>query len=111
MQKPTIRSINSNSMWQLYLFSFIAGLLAANGVPHFVKGCIGQKHQTPFGKPSSALVNVCWGWLNFIASVIFLHFAHVRTHQYRAFTVFALAVLIMTLLNSLAWTKHPDYNK
>jgi hypothetical protein len=52
-------------MWELYVYSFLAGLFGANGVPHFVKGITGQKHQTPFAKPSSAVVNVAWGWLNF----------------------------------------------
>ena len=62
-------------MWQLYVFSFLAGLLAANGVPHFIKGGLGQKHQTPFGKPSSAVVNVYWGWFNFVVAAIILHMA------------------------------------
>jgi hypothetical protein len=97
-------------MWQLYVFSFLAGLFAANGVPHFVKGGFGQKHRTPFGKPSSALVNVCWGWSNLVIAVIFLHFAHVRAHEYRAFTIFAISVLIMTILNAIVWSRHLEYN-
>jgi len=92
-------------MWQLYVFSFLAGLFAANGVPHFIKGGTGQKHQTPFGKPSSAVINVCWGWINFVVAVIFLHFAHVRSHEYRAFTLFAIAALIMTIFNASVWSK------
>jgi hypothetical protein len=94
-------------MWQLYVFSFLAGLLAANGVPHFIKGGLGQKHQTPFGKPSSAVVNVYWGWFNFVVAAIFLHFGHVRAHEYRAFVLLAVAALLMTLLNSTFWSKHP----
>jgi hypothetical protein len=48
-----------------YILFFLFGLFAANGVPHFVKGMIGEKHMTPFGKPSSAFVNVIWGVVNF----------------------------------------------
>lgn len=98
-------------MWQLYVFSFLAGLFAANGTPHFIKGVIGQKHQTPFGKPSSAVVNVCWGWINLVAAAIFLHFGHVRTHEYGAFTLFAVGVLLMSLLLAMVWSKYPEYNK
>jgi uncharacterized membrane protein YoaK (UPF0700 family) len=87
-------------MWQLYLFSFLAGLLAVNGVPHFVRGVTGRKHQTPFAKKSSAEINVAWGWLNLVLAVIALHFGHVRAHEYRAFTLFAVAALIMGLLNA-----------
>jgi hypothetical protein len=48
-----------------YMLFFLLGLFAANGVPHFVKGMTGEKHMTPFGKPSSAQVNVIWGIVNF----------------------------------------------
>ena len=92
-------------MWQLYVFSFLAGLLAANGVPHFIKGGMGLRHQTPFGKPSSAVVNVCWGWINFIVAAIFLHFGHVRAHEYRAFALVAASGLLMTVFNAIVWSK------
>jgi len=29
-------------MWRLYVFSVLAGLFAANGVPHFIKGGMGK---------------------------------------------------------------------
>jgi hypothetical protein len=92
-------------MWHLYIFSILAGLFAANGIPQFIKGGVGQKHQTPFGKSSSAIVNVCWGWSNLVIGAIFLHFAHVRAHELRAFVLLALSGLAMTLLNTLAWSK------
>ena len=98
-------------MWQLYVFSFVAGLFAANGVPHFVKGVVGQKHQTPFGRGSSAVINVCWGWINFVVAVIFLHFGHVRTHGYRAFTLFTVGALLISLFSAYNWSNHPEYNK
>jgi len=98
-------------MWQLYIFSFLAGIFAANGSPHFIKGVTGQKHQTPFGKPSSAVVNVCWGWINLVLAAIFLHFGHVRAHEFRSFVLLAVGALIMSLFLAIAWTKHPEYNK
>ena len=57
--------------WYDYLAHFVAGAFLANGVPHFVQGICGNKFQTPFATPrgvgdSSALVNVIWGWFNFI---------------------------------------------
>lgn len=51
-----------------YILFFLFGVFAANGVPHFVKGMIGEMHMTPFGRPSSAQVNVIWGILNFFIS-------------------------------------------
>jgi hypothetical protein len=57
--------------WYGYLAHFLAGAFPANGVPHFVLGICGNKFQTPFATlrgvgESSALVNVIWGWFNFI---------------------------------------------
>jgi hypothetical protein len=98
-------------MWQLYVFSFIAGLFGANGVPHFVKGGLGKKHQTPFGKPSSAIVNVVWGWVNFVVAMLFLYWAHVHAHRLRAFVLVASGALIISLLNAYVWSKHPEYSK
>jgi hypothetical protein len=63
--------------WYDYLAHFIAGAFLANGVPHFVQGICGNKFQTPFASPrgvgeSSAIVNVIWGWCNFIGGGVLL---------------------------------------
>ena len=86
-------------------------MFAANGVPHFIKGVMGQKHQTPFGNASSAVVNVGWGWINLVVAAILLHFGHVRAHEYRAFVLFAVGALLMSLFSANIWSKHPEYNK
>jgi hypothetical protein len=58
--------------WYYYLAYFFAGAFLANSVPHLVQGMCGNKFQSPFASPpgvgeSSAIVNVIWGWFNFIA--------------------------------------------
>jgi hypothetical protein len=98
-------------MWQLYVFGILAGLLAANGIPHFIKGGMGQRHQTPFGKDSSAIVNVLWGWANLAVAAVSLHLAHIWVHEYRAFVLFAVGALIMTVFNAMAWSKNPKQRK
>ena len=98
-------------MWELYVFGILAGLLVANGIPHFIKGGMGQRHQTPFRKSSSAIVNVIWGWINFALAALSLHFAHVWAHEYRGFVLFAVGALVMTLFNAAVWSKHPEFNK
>jgi len=55
--------------WYVYLLQFVAGLLLANGIPHFVQGISGHWFQSPFASPpgvgeSSPVVNVLWGFLN-----------------------------------------------
>ncbi len=92
-------------MWQLYFFSFVAGLFGANGVPHFIKGSFGEKHDTPFGKSSSAITNVIWGWANFAAAFLVLFVADVHSHLLRAFMMVALGALVMSLFNANNWMK------
>jgi hypothetical protein len=63
--------------WYYYLAHFFAGAFLANGVPHFVQGICGNKFQTPFASPpgvgeSSAIVNVIWGFFNFIVGGVLL---------------------------------------
>ena len=50
--------------WYAYPGYFFAGAFLANSVPHFVQGITGQEFPTPCGDPSSATVNVLWGFIN-----------------------------------------------
>jgi hypothetical protein len=63
--------------WYGYVAHFFAGAFLANGLPHFLQGMCGNKFQTPFASPpgvgeSSALVNVVWGWFNFLVGGVLL---------------------------------------
>ena len=65
--------------WYSFLLEFLSGAFLANGVPHFVHGISGAPFQSPFAKPpgvgeSSPVVNVLWGFVNFVAGVLLLHF-------------------------------------
>jgi hypothetical protein len=98
-------------MLQLYVFSFIAGFIGANGVPHFVKGITGQKFQTPFGRPSSAVINVIWGWANFVVAALLLYFGKVHPHLLRSFTLVSIGALAQALILASVWSKHQSTNK
>ena len=57
-----------------YLFG---GAFLANAVPHFVSGMMGRAFQGPFAKPpgkglSSSIVNVLWGFANFVIAYLLL---------------------------------------
>jgi uncharacterized membrane protein len=100
-------------MWQLYVYSFLAGLIGANGVPNFVKGITGQRHQTPLGQSSSAVVNVIWGWINFFIAGLLLYYAHPRArhHELRAFCLLALGALLSSLLLAAVWSANKSNKK
>jgi hypothetical protein len=88
----------------VFLF-FLAGLIAANGVPYFVKGITGEKHQTPFGDPSSAVVNVLWGSLNFAVAFALWRYGKVDTgHLYRYAFAFGVGGVLTAVLLANQWS-------
>ena len=63
-------SQESFTTWQSYIYSFLAGVLFANSIPHFIHGISGDYFPAPFfhnlgkGAPTD-IVNVLWGLFNF----------------------------------------------
>jgi len=86
----------------------LSGLIVTAGVPHFIKGITGEKFQTPFGNPSSAVINVIFGWLCFVIAAVVLHFGNPRLHEYRALGSFGIGVLVVALLMANMWAKKPS---
>jgi hypothetical protein len=60
------------------IIDLIAGAVAANAIPHLVKGITGERHMTPFGRKSSAPVNVAWAFLNIVVVLLLLQVASRR---------------------------------
>lgn len=92
-------------MAQLYIYSFLAGLFGVNGLPHFISGILGKKHYTPFSASSSAIVNVMWGWLNFVIAAMLIYYANVHAHLLRAFALVAIGALLMACFNAYLSSK------
>ena len=86
--------------WYYYLADFFAGAFLANSVPHLVQGLCGNKFQSPFASPpgvgeSSAVINVVWGWFNFVVSGVLLFYFFLlpaRIGECIAATLGALAI-------------------
>lgn len=85
-------------MVTLYIYSFIAGIFATFGVPHFVRGVTGERYNGIFSKSISAIENIVWGWVSFVIAAILLHFSHPWGHLYRAAGLFGIAVLITAVV-------------
>lgn len=58
-----------------FILFFMVGAIAANGIPHYVKGITGKPHKTPFKKPTSAPGNVLWGTFNFLLAFFIYNYA------------------------------------
>lgn len=93
-----------------YVLYFLAGALVANGVPHFVKGITGEEYQTPFGRPSTAVVNVVWGSFNFLIAWALWHYAGLHrdlAHTVRYEMVFGLGLVLASVMFAYYWSKTP----
>jgi hypothetical protein len=86
-------------MWQTVGLSFLAGVLGANSVPHFVKGITKETYPSVFG--SSPVVNLIAGWAGFVLTVLCGHWAHVGRYPVWGLVFGALGVLLMGLFH--AW--------
>ncbi|MFZ0215911.1 MAG: hypothetical protein WAM30_08195 [Candidatus Dormiibacterota bacterium] len=95
-------------MWIAYVLAVVAGLFAGNGVPHFVKGITGKRHRTPFRNPSSAVLNVVWGWCNLLIAFWLLIWASTFHPLFGlAGSLFLAGALAVGIALALAWQNDP----
>ena len=60
------------------ILDLLAGAVAANAIPHLVKGITGERHMTPFARRSSPVVNVAWAFANILVALLLLQLASRR---------------------------------
>jgi hypothetical protein len=77
---------------------FIAGVLAANATPHFVKGITKEQFPTPFSP--SPVPNLIGGWGMYLLAGLILMWAHPGQHRLAALIAGALGVLLMGLFHA-----------
>jgi hypothetical protein len=85
-------------MWQTSILALLAGLFAANAVPHFVKGVTGERFKTPLG--ASPVINVVSGWAMFVLAGVLLGWAHVDRFPVRAAVAGAAGALVAALIHA-----------
>ncbi|HJW87865.1 MAG TPA: hypothetical protein VJ565_00115 [Dehalococcoidia bacterium] len=85
--------------WYRYVGYFFAGAFFANTIPHLVQGISGLQFRTPFGDPSSALLNGIWGLINLALGVTLLIASGGLELKFnRKLLVIAVGFAVMTLL-------------
>lgn len=90
------------------LQAFFAGMFLANGVPHFVKGIMGQTHMTPFKRVSDVYTNVIWGFSNFVLGVLVLGFSEsgfVNLPTGTNLWIFMVGSFVMSMMNAWLFSK------
>jgi hypothetical protein len=85
--------------WYRYVGYFFAGAFLANTIPHLVQGTSGVEFWTPFGDPSSALLNGIWGLVNLALGVsLLIASGGLEVKFNRKLGVAALGFAVMTIL-------------
>ncbi len=51
---------------------FFSGVALVNSMPHFAVSLTDRRNLTPFGRDSSAAVNLLWGAINFVGGIFLL---------------------------------------
>jgi hypothetical protein len=85
-------------MLRVILLTFLAGVVAANGVPHFVRGITAQQYPNVTG--NSAVRNVVGGWAALVIAALLVGWSGVGRHQPAGLTAGALGVLGMALFHA-----------
>ena len=87
------------------VLAFVAGMLLTNSIPHIVAGAIGEVHMTPFGKKSTPIVNVVWGFVNLIIGIWVLQASGGTLNDIFAISNFSLSFWAGSLIIALscAW--------
>ncbi|MFJ2828026.1 hypothetical protein ACIPC1_10520 [Streptomyces sp. NPDC087263] len=80
------------------VLSFLAGVLAANATPHFVKGITKERFPTPFG--DGPLINLVAGWGMYVITALLAATADMTERPLLAFTAAALGVLVMGVFHA-----------
>ena len=67
-------------MTSVLILSFIAAVLVANGVAHYLSGVMGRAFPMGFGSWESPTASVVWGVIEGIIAAILWHIAPMRFH-------------------------------
>jgi hypothetical protein len=87
-----------SSMPQIVILSFLAGVLAANGTPHFVKGITKEPFPSLLGP--TPVVNLVAGWALYAAAAVVLELAHPGAHPAWATAAAGVGVLAMGVFHA-----------
>jgi hypothetical protein len=85
-------------MWQTIIFSFLAGVMGGNALPHFIRGITKESYPSMLG--NSPVPNFIAGWAGLVIAALLLHGAQVEREPLGAFIGAALGVLLIGLFHS-----------
>jgi hypothetical protein len=85
-------------MWRTGILGFLAGVLGANGVPHFVRGITKESYPNLLG--NSPVPNLVGGWAMLVLAAFLARRANLQRYPTLAGASVALGVLLMGLFHA-----------
>ncbi|MQM24023.1 hypothetical protein [Glycomyces albidus] len=85
-------------MLQAVSLGLLAGLLIGNGLPHFIKGIVHERHPTFFG--SGPVVNLLGGWTALCLGALAFAAADITAQPWAGGAAVALGALLMGLFHA-----------
>jgi hypothetical protein len=85
-------------MWETIVCAFIAGLFAANSVPHFVRGITHERYPCIFG--NSSIPNLLAGCASFVIAFGFAYWSNTSQYPLPSFIGSATGILLMGLFHA-----------
>jgi hypothetical protein len=85
-------------MIRAILLTFLAGVVGANGIPHFVRGITAQQYPNVTG--NSAARNVIGGWAALVIAALLVAWSGAGRHEVAGWAAGAVGVLAMALFHA-----------
>lgn len=85
-------------MWQTIVLGFLGGLVAGNGLPHFIRGITRRRYPSALG--NGPIPNLVAGWAGLVLGGVLLWWAHLDRHPEAAFAAIGVSVLLIGLFHA-----------
>ncbi|MEV0351303.1 hypothetical protein AB0H88_36470 [Nonomuraea sp. NPDC050680] len=85
-------------MWQTIVLSFLGGLVAGNGLPHFIRGITRRRYPSALG--NGPIPNLVAGWAGLVLGGLLLWWAHIDRYPALSFASIGVGVLLIGLFHA-----------
>ena len=85
-------------MWQAIILSFLGGVIAGNGLPHFIRGITKRPYPSALG--NGPVPNLVAGWAGLTLGALLLWWAHIDSYPAQSFVSIGVGVLLIGLFHA-----------